>query len=586
MLNDDCKDEPMMRTTEWWREAVVYQIYPRSFADASADGVGDIAGIRSRIPYLKDLGIDAVWLSPHYPSPMLDAGYDVSDYRNVDPIFGTLSEIEALINDVHDAGMRMLIDIVPNHTSWDHEWFRDALAHPPVNDPDAPAQSRYADGPWARYHLLRGKDGGTSVPNNWVSVFGGPTWHEVNDENGNPSGWWYLHIFDKSQPDLDWTNEEVRAEFRGNLRFWFDRGVDGFRIDVAHGLAKANSYPDCPPLVEGDPTSKNPYWDQDALHDVWREWRSVANEYEPQRVFVAEAWVHPAERNARYLRPDELHTGFNFPFLRAPWNAHRMHEVIDFTMAADAIEDAPTTWVLENHDVWRAASRYSPLVGKVAEARKADGNLTLGDEKDWDIPRDLTVGRERARAALLNMLALPGTSYIYQGQELGLDEVFGIPAERRQDPAFITTNGERVGRDGCRVPLPWNNNSESLGFNTGDKSWLPQPEEWKKLAVSEQEGDADSMLSLTRTALKLRKELPALGGISSGIEPLIWDNALDGLLSYVRPARLGGKAIRVVMNTGLEPLEIPVSGDVILESRTGGLHNGVLMPDSCVWLWA
>lgn len=576
----------MNRTTDWWREAVVYQIYPRSFADASSDGIGDIAGIRSKVPYLKELGIDAVWLSPHYPSPMLDAGYDVADYRNVEPIFGTLPEMESLINELHAVGIRMLIDIVPNHTSWDHPWFKEALAAPPTNDKDAPAKSRYAEGPWSRYHLLRGQDGGTSEPNNWDSVFGGPAWHQVNDADGKPSGWWYLHIFDKSQPDLDWTNEEVRADFRTTLRFWFDRGIDGFRIDVAHGLAKAEGYPDCPPLVEKDPTSKNPYWDQDALHEVWREWRALANEYEPGRVFVAEAWVHPAERNARYLREDELHTGFNFPFLRAPWDAHRMHEIIDFTMEADALEGAPTTWVLENHDVWRAASRYAPLISDVAEEVESDGNLTLGDERDWDKPRDHVIGRERARAALLNMLALPGTSYVYQGQELGLDEVFDIPGEMRQDPAFITTQGERVGRDGCRVPLPWDTSSASLGFNDGAELWLPQPADWKKYAASVQAEDPDSALSLTRQALQLRKELPALGGISEGVEPLVWDNAFDGLLSYVRPARLGGKAIRVVMNTGLEPLEVPKSGDVILESHAGCFLNGVLVPDSTVWLWA
>ncbi len=576
-----------MRTKEWWQEAIVYQVYPRSFVDANGDGIGDIAGIRSRVPYLKELGIDAIWLSPHYPSPMLDAGYDVADYRNVWSTFGTLTEIEALINEVHAAGMRMLIDIVPNHTSWDHEWFKAALAYPLENDPSVPAGARFAEGPWARYHLLRGKDGGKSVPNNWESVFGGPTWHEVNDADGNPSGWWYLHIFDKSQPDLDWDNNEVRAEFRGHLRFWFDRGIDGFRIDVAHGLAKAAGYPDCPPLVDGDPTSKNPYWDQDGLHDVWREWRAVADEYDPPRMFVAEAWVHPAERNARYVRKDELHTGFNFPYLRAPWNAAKMREIIDFTLAANAIEKAPTTWVLENHDVWRSVTRYAPIVGRTEAETKSNMNLELGREVDWAADRDLEVGSQRARANFLSMLALPGTAYIYQGQELGLNEVFEIPTEMRQDPAFITTNGERVGRDGCRVPLPWSLEGEALGFNSTGASWLPQPESWKHLNAKSQSTDEHSMLTLARTALTLRKELSALGGITEGTEPLVWDNNIsDHVVSFVRPARLGGHAIRCVLNVGSEAVALPLDGNIIVTSDVNAYVDGMLNPNSSVWLTA
>ena len=577
----------MQRTSDWWREAIVYQVYPRSFADSDGDGIGDIPGIRTRIPYLKDLGIDAIWLSPHYPSPMLDAGYDVSDYRNVWPTFGNLSDIEGLINDVHDAGMRMFIDIVPNHTSWDHPWFKEALAYPLDNDATIPAKARCAEGPWARYHLLRGQDGGTREPNNWSSVFGGPTWHQVNDAHGNPSGWWYLHIFDKSQPDLDWDNHEVRAEFRGHLRFWFDRGIDGFRIDVAHGLAKAEGYPDCPEIVDGDATAKNPYWDQDGLHDVWREWRAVADEYEPARVFVAEAWVHPAQRNARYLRPDELHTGFNFPYLRAPWNATKMRDIIDFTLASNKIENAPTTWVLENHDVWRAATRYAPIIGHSEKNAGVAGQLDLGGETDWKAERDLETGAARARANFLSMLALPGTAYIYQGQELGLNEVFDIPAQLRQDPAFITTQGARVGRDGCRVPLPWNNDTESLGFNTTGASWLPAPNSWKKLTVAAQDQDSTSMLTLARTALHLRRDLLALGGISDDVAPLVWDNDVpEYILSFVRPARLGGTAIRCALNLGNHAVVLPFDGQPVLMSDPHAYTDGMLNPNSCVWLTA
>lgn len=576
----------MLRANDWWREAVVYQIYPRSYADSNNDGIGDIPGIRTKIPYLKSLGIDAIWMSPHYPSPMLDAGYDVSNYRDVEPIFGNLTDLEELIGDVHNAGLKMFIDIVPNHTSWEHPWFKEALANPPENDPSVPAKARYAEGPWAKYHLIRGQNEGKSEPNNWDSIFGGPAWHEVNDLQGRPTGWWYLHIFDKSQPDLDWDNQEVRADFRQTLRFWFDKGIDGFRVDVAHGLAKAVGYPDRPEIVDGDPTHKNPYWDQDALHEVWREWRKVADEYEPARVFVAEAWVFPSERNARYLRPDELHTGFNFPYLKCPWNATRMRETIDMSMAANAIADAPTTWVLENHDVWRAATRYAPIIGSADEIESNARQMNLGRDGDWKAQRDLEVGLARARANLLTMLALPGTAYIYQGQELGLNEVFEIPAEMRQDPSFITTGGKLVGRDGCRVPLPWNNDTETLGFNSGTPTWLPQPDSWKKLAVSNQENDSASTLTLTKSALAIRKLEPALGGITTDTQPLIWDSVDTDLISFVRPARLGGRAIRSVMNMGKHAIQIPFEGEVLAISSPHGFDDGLLNPDCTVWLTA
>lgn len=572
----------MQRTSEWWQEAVVYQIYPRSFADANGDGIGDIPGMRKHVKYLADLGIDAIWLSPHYVSPMNDAGYDVADYRDVDPLFGKLEDIEGLISDAHAAGLRMLIDIVPNHTSWDHPWFKEALAHPPVNDASVPAKVRYAEGPWARYHLLRGAEGGTLPPNNWMSVFGGVSWHQVDDADGQPSGWWYLHIFDKSQPDLDWSNEEVRAEFRGHLRFWFDRGIDGFRIDVAHGCVKADGYPDCPTIVDGDPTNANPYWDQDGVHEIWQEWRAVADEYEPSRIFVAEAWVGPALRQSMYVRPDELHTGFNFPYLTAPWRAEKIREIIDDSLASDAVEGSPTTWVLENHDVWRTVSRYAPVIGANEEAH-VSGNLDIAVEVDWTSPRDLEIGSQRARAAFMTMVALPGTAYIYQGQELGLNEVFEIPADMRQDPAFINTNGKSVGRDGCRVPLPWSVESESLGFNDGDAMWLPQPDSWKKLAASVQATDEASMLALSTHALKIRRSQPALGGITDGVEPLVWEDVAPGVLSFVRPARLDGRAVRCVMNTSNHAVELTHTGDVLLASSERAFTDGLLHPDSAVW---
>ena len=571
--------------SEWWREAVVYQIYPRSFADANGDGIGDISGIRRQIPYLSSLGVDALWLSPHYVSPMLDAGYDVADYRNVDPIFGTLADFEGLISDTHQAGMRIICDIVPNHTSWEHAWFIEALAHPVSNDNSVPAKARYADGPWARYHLLRGQSEGTEPPNNWISIFGGPAWDQLTDAQGVGTGWWYLHIFDKSQPDLDWENQEVRAEFRGHLRFWFDRGIDGIRIDVGHGLAKAQGYPDCPPMQDGDPTYLNPYWDQDGVHEIWREWRAVADEYDPARIFVGEIWVQPAARSARYLRPDELHTGFNFGYMTAPWNAKEIKNNIVHSLAADAVMGAPTTWVLENHDCWRAVTRYAPIIGQNEKVRTESGALDITKTVDWKSPRDLKVGASRARAALLTMLALPGSSYIYNGQELGLDEVFDIPEEQRQDPAFHNTCGVSVGRDGCRVPLPWDNTSESLGFNSGAKLWLPQPESWAALTASAQEGDAESMLTLTQTALRIRHEQQALGGITDGVESIIWKRRKSSVVSFIRPARNGGRAIRCLMNTGTKPVRLGKNGGIVLASSSMAIVNGKLSPNASVWLW-
>jgi len=574
----------MQRTEHWWQEAVVYQVYPRSFADANGDGIGDLAGIRSRVPHLAKLGVDALWLSPHYVSPMLDAGYDVANYRDVDPIFGNLSDFEALIQDLHVSGIKLLVDIVPNHTSWEHAWFKEALAHPPVNDPSVAPLTRYSEGPWARYHLLRGRENGTVEPNEWPSVFGGLTWHEVNDASGQPSGWWYLHIFDKSQPDLDWTNPEVRTEFLGHLKFWFEMGVDGFRIDVAHGLAKADGYPDFTKPGPNDPTNHVAYWDQDPVHEIWREWREVANQYDPPRVFVAEAWVNPAERNALYLREDELHTGFNFPYLTAAWNGGALRRVINESLSGNHLVGAPTTWVLENHDVWRAATRYAPLASG-EEAASLDANLDISKSANWSEPRDIETGVKRARAGLLTMLALPGTAYIYQGQELGLEEVFDIPDELRQDPAFANTGGENLGRDGCRVPLPWDNSSDTFGFNSDSESWLPQPKRWATKTASVQQTDPNSSLNLTRTALGLRHELVALGGISAGADDLIWDETPVEVVSFVRPARFDGHAVRSIMNMGNAEYTLP-AGEVLLVSSSDALVAGKLQPHSAAWLTA
>jgi alpha-glucosidase len=475
----------------WWRDAVIYQIYVRSVADSDGDGLGDLAGIRSRLPYLCALGVDAVWLTPFYPSPQADAGYDVSDHRDVAPVFGTLDDFDALVRDAHGLGLRVIVDLVPNHTSAEHPWFRAALA--------APAGSSER----ARYLFREGRGpGGDAPPNDWGSNFGGAAWTRVTEPDGVP-GQWYLHLFAPEQPDLDWTNEEVRAEFESILRFWLERGVDGFRVDVAHGLAKDPEMPDLAGTyaVSGPALEGHPHWDRDEVHDVYRRWRRVTDSYPGDRTFVAEVWVQSPQRLALYLRPDELHTAFTFNLLLAPWDAGRLRSAIDESLAALAGAGAPATWVLSNHDVVRHVTRYG------------GGQL----------------GTRRARAATLLMLALPGGAYVYQGEELGLPEVTELPDAARRDPTFFRTSGAELGRDGCRVPMPWSGTGPPFGFGPSEASWLPQPEEWAELTVERQTADPGSMLTLYRSALALRRKLPPLGD-----GQLAWVEAGQDLLAFRR----------------------------------------------------
>jgi alpha-glucosidase len=508
----------------WWRGAVIYQIYVRSFADSDGDGVGDLPGIRSRLPYVRELGVDAIWLNPFYPSPQADAGYDVTDHREVDPVLGSLDDLDALVRDAHASGLRVLIDLVPNHTSSEHAWFRAALAAAP----GGPERARYL------FREGRGP-GGDRPPNDWGSNFGGRAWTRVTEPDGTP-GQWYLHLFAPEQPDLDWTNGEVRAEFDSILRFWLDRGVDGFRIDVAHGLAKdpemrdlAGNFAHSEPAAEG-----HPHWDRDEVHDVYRGWRRVSDAYPGERTFVAEVWVQDPERLALYLRPDELHTAFSFGLLLAPWDAARMRTAIDTSIGALAEVGAPPTWVLSNHDVVRQVTRYG------------------GGE----------LGRDRARAAALLMLALPGGAYVYQGEELGLPEVTELPDGVRRDPAFLRTGGADRGRDGCRVPMPWSGPRPPFGFGPSGESWLPQPEDWVELTVEQQAADPSSTLALYRDALALRRELPALGDGQQA-----WMEAGPDLLALRREP-----GFVCVVNFGDEPAELarellPDGARVVLASR-------------------
>jgi alpha-glucosidase len=539
----------------WWRSAVTYQIYLRSFADASGDGLGDIAGIRERLGYLAGLGVDAVWLNPWYPSPQADGGYDVADYRSIEPAFGTLGEAELLIEEAHAIGLKVLLDIVPNHTSDEHPWFREALAA----RPGSPERDRYVFRPG------RGDDG-QLPPNDWWSAFGGSAWERVPEADGTP-GEWYLHLFDVKQPDLNWENPEVRQEFRDILRFWFDRGADGFRIDVAHGLSKDLTLPDLGEdraKVMGIPDRPDhPHWDRPEVHEIYRDWRKVAQEYLPEKIFVAEAWVYSPDRLQGYLRPDELHTAFDFDFLRTQWDAQALRTCVEKSLSLLDEVGAPVLWVLSNHDVPRHVTR----LGRTRIDPQDPLRGTVG-------PVDIDLGRRRARAMLLFELALPGGVYLYQGEELGLEEIDGLPEDALQDPTWRRSGFTVRGRDGCRVPVPWSSSEPSLGFSDA-APWLPMPSHWRELAVERQETDPASMLWLYRNALRLRKEIPALGA-GDGALPR-WHDLGRKVLAFSREP-----GFTCVVNTGRDPVRVP-DGQPVLTSIP--LPEGELLPgDAAVWL--
>lgn len=534
---------------DWWRSAVIYQVYLRSFADGDGDGLGDIAGLRSRLGYLAELGVDALWINPWYPSPMADAGYDISDPRDIDPAYGTLADAEALIAEAHEHGLRVILDVVPNHTSDMHPWFQAALAGGPGN-PDR-----------SRYHFRDGRgEFGQEPPNNWTSEFGGRVWTQVREADGHP-GQWYLHLFSPQQPDLNWDHPDVPADFEHTLRFWFDRGVDGFRIDVAHYLVKDALLPDLYNVRYA--AGQHPHWDRDAVHDIYRGWRTMADSYDPPRVFVAEAWVESLQRLVRYVRRDELHTAFNFDFLASPWMAEPMRAMIDQTLAAHEEVGAPPTWVLSNHDVARHVSRYA-RTQREGIARFLDDFL--------DRPADLRRGTRRARAAILQLLALPGSAYIYLGEELGLPEVETLDDDDLLDPMYLRSGMASRGRDGCRVPIPWSGDAPPYGFSDRPvRTWLPQPDDWAKYTVSAQEGDPASMLELYRSALRIRREHPALGDGT-----LRWLELPSGALGFTRDP-----GFVCVVNYTAEPVALPPHADVLLASDT---FTDGLPGDTAVWL--
>ncbi len=546
----------------WWRHAVIYQIYPRSFADSDGNGIGDLPGARAKLPYLKALGVDAVWFSPFYVSPQADAGYDVADYRDIDPLFGSLADFEGLLHDANALGLKVIVDLVPNHSSDEHPWFQAALAA----GPGSPERERYLFRDGAGEH-------GELPPNNWKSVFGGPGWTRVTEPDGS-AGQWYLHIFDVKQPDLNWEHPQVRQEFLDIIDFWVSRGVAGFRVDVAHGLVKDPELPDWDGSLEllgpdeEQPTNAAPMWDKDGVHEIYRSWRALLDSYgEPDRILCAEAWVNPPERAALYIRPDEFHQAFNFDFLECPWRATDLKEIIAKSLEVCDSVGAPATWVLSNHDVVRHATRLALPVGE----RRPNG---IGAS---DPQPDTALGLRRARAATTLMLGLPGSAYVYQGEELGLPEATALPDELREDPVYFRTNKAELGRDGCRVPLPWVAGAPGLGFGPGPKTWLPQPAEYAALAADVQQDQPGSTLELYRELLHVRRERELGLGSLREVEGLG-----EEVVGYVNTGLDDRYPTLLLLNLGAEPVPVPEGALVIVAS--GELtEDGAVPTDTAVW---
>jgi alpha-glucosidase len=545
-----------IKSPQWWRTAVIYQIYPRSFADGNGDGIGDLVGTTARLESLKSLGIDAIWFSPFFKSPQKDAGYDVADYKTIDPLFGTNEEFYELLAKAHSLGLRIIVDIVPNHSSDQHELFQAALKAAP----GSPEREMYV--------FRDGKgENGELPPNNWESVFGGNAWTRITEADGS-LGQWYLHIFDSSQPDFNWENPKVTELFEDILSFWLDKGVDGFRIDVAHGLVKEVGLPDVKVeathvVGEKDRETEHPFWGQEGVHEIIRGWRKLLNQYD-DRAMCAEAWVLPISRMAKWVREDEYHQTFNFGYLETPWERKALEKVVIESLHEFGKVGAPSTWVLSNHDTIRHTSKYGvpsiPLHGQ-----------GIGPNSEQP---DEALGLRKARAATAFMLGLPGGAYIYQGEELGLPEHTMLEGKYRQDPTWFRTNGEKVGRDGCRVPLPWEaNGGPSFGFNTTGKSWLPAPESFKRYARDVQEGVAGSTLELYKRLIKERKEF-AMGSGEFRFAP---EYSSDSTLGYIN------NGVLVISNFGPDSVNVP-AGKLLVTTQHDLTVEGVLEHDQTAWI--
>ncbi len=546
----------LVESRDWWRQAVIYQIYPRSFKDNNGDGIGDIKGITSKVDYLKSLSIDAVWLSPFYPSALADGGYDVDDYRSVDPKLGSLADFDEMLEKLHNVGIRVFVDIVPNHSSNLHRWFQDALKA-------APGSTERN-----RYIFRDGKgENGELPPTNWISHFAPSAWtHE--SVMGGKYNQWYCHLFAPEQPDFNWDNREVQEDFLTTLKFWSDRGVDGFRIDVAHMLKKDLSDPlkDIPEprTLDSRVPGNGILFDREDVHEIYKEWRLLFNQYDPPRVAVAEAWAKP-ENIYKYASIDELGQAFNFDLLGAPFNADAFKNIVTRNLNIAKRNKSSSTWVFSNHDQVRPATRYGlPLNSDLTKFKNSNGTA---------FPLDIELGINRSIAVQMFALALPGCTYIYQGEELGLHEVLNIPESEIQDPQYLRNHKKDKGRDGCRVPLPWNSSGASFGF--GDNgAHLPQPEWFANYSVEAESGRHDSPLEKFRSALALRKEL-----ITE--EELIWHETQNpDVLHFSRP-----NGWHVLTNFGVEPFHLDLRGkqEILCSTEWDSAH---LPGGATVWLRA
>ena len=532
-----------------WRDAVIYQIYPRSFLDSNGDGIGDIEGLIKGLPYLSSLGVDTLWITPFFASPMHDGGYDVSDYRAVDPMFGKLGDAERFVRDCHDHGLRVVLDLVANHCSDEHPWFQLALA----SGEDSPERGRF-------YFFDGRGEGGALPPTDWMSAFGGPAWTRTVNPDGAP-GQWYLHLFDSSQPDLNWKNPEVQNEFDEILRFWFDRGVDGFRLDAIPAIGKDEDFRDLGfeshERFQPELWGPTPFWDAHGVHDVLKRWRRVGQEYSPEKFFVGEVVVGSTESLARYIREDELQSVFSIELAKLPWDASEFQSTIVNIINSLPPGDSWLTWTLASHDETRTVTRYAPQV-----------------EVDGVIIRDLEVGRQRSRAAYLLVLSLPGAACLYQGEEMGIAQVEHIPDELMQDPIYKRTGDRTLSRDGCRVPLPWTTTGPSMGFSSVDHTWLPIPPEWSALSIESQLGDEGSFVGFISSVLRLRPL------VTSRTSPEVsWDMSTPGVVILER-----GESFRCVVNFSGDPWLIGDNDQVIISSEPLG-SNRMVASNSAVWLF-
>ncbi len=505
----------MSHSAPWWRDAVVYQVYLRSFGDADGDGIGDLQGVVDHLDHLVDLGVDALWLNPFYACGDADAGYDVIDHRAVDPAMGTLADVDLLLEQAHARGLKVIGDVVANHTSTHHPWFVEARK----GGPGHPAR--------ARFHVVAGE----RPPSDWQSIFGGPAWQPFGD------GEWYLHLFDVEQPDLNWTHPDVAADVEATVRFWLDRGFDGLRFDAAGALAKAPGYP---PVSDGPrrPDDDHPFSDRAEVHEVYRRFARILGE-RPGRFGVAEVWG-PAWVGEPYLRPDELQQAFAMDLLFTPLDAQALSATVRDYLAAASRKGRRPAWPHGNHDVARAATRW---------------------------------GSDGALAVLLMLLALPGATYLYAGDELGLPEV-RLRDEDLRDPTWRRSGGTERGRDGARVPLPWTAEPDrSHGFSHTDTSapWLPQPDGWGVRSVQAQQAVPGSPLAVVRTALRARRHLRDAPAPT-------WLADADGVLAFRRGD------VTCVTSTSAAPVDLAHwGGDVLAASRALDEHGRLPSPGTA-WL--